>query len=297
MASTIATDELEWLAHEWTKLYKSAKFSGIVGDAAHAARGGYHIGRAFQSKTNYSVIRADDKGGPNNAAAAVDMNLGQADMVQLHVFLRGLFNAKDPRMKYINAWNGWDGHDGAGRYDVVRHEVDAATSDHKWHMHLEVRRRYVEDMAAMRAILSMLKRESLADYQKSIAPKPAPAPAKPGTPAKPTESAPVKATPVKLPAPAPKPAPAKLPAAAPKFPLPASGYFSTSDKFNAQVKILQRRLEVRGWDLGPSGADGYFGARTEEVIRQFQKEKRLTVDGKVGPHTWAKLWEAPITKS
>lgn len=281
MASTIATTELEWLAHEWATLYKSAKFSGIVGDAAHAARGGYHIGRAFQSKTNYSVTRADDKGGPNNAAAAIDMNLGQADMVQLHVFLRGLFNAKDPRMKYINAWNGWDGHDGAGRYDVVAHSVDGATSDHKWHMHLEIRRKYVEDMTAMRAVLSMLKRQSLADYQKGL--NAVPVVAKPA--------------PVKLPAPAPKPAPAKLPAAAPKFPLPASGYFSKSDKFNAQVKILQRRLEVRGWDLGPSGADGYFGARTEEVIRQFQKEKRLTVDGKVGPHTWAKLWEAPITKS
>jgi hypothetical protein len=277
MASTIATDELEWLAAEWAKLYRSAKFSGIVGDAAHAARGGYHIGRAFQSKTNYSVTRADDKGGPSNAAAAIDMNLNQGDMVTLHVFLRGLFNAKDPRMKYINAWNGWDGKGGAGRYDVVAHEVDSATSDHKWHMHLEIRRKYVQDMTAMRAILSMFRRESLATYQKGL------------------NAVPVAAKPVTKPVAAkPAPKPVVVENKAPKFPLAASAYFGKSTKYNANVKQAQRRLELRGWDLGKAGADGYFGDRTDEVVRQFQKEKHLTVDGKIGPATWRAIWEAPV---
>lgn len=280
--STVATPELEWLAGEWAKLYKSAKFSGIVGDKAHQARGGYHIGRAFQSKTNYSVVRAEDKpgNGPNDAAAAIDMNLGFTDMVTLHVFLRSMWTARDPRMKYINAWNGWDGHDGAGRYDVVAHTVDGATSDHKWHVHLEIRRKYVRDMVAMRAILSLLKRESLAAYQKSIAPKPGPV------------MVPVGHT-TPLPKPAPKPS--KVETKAPAFPLARNRYFSKSDKFNAQVKIAQRRLEQRGWDLGDAGADGYFGDVTDRVIRQFQREKHLTVDGKLGPATWRAIWESPIT--
>ncbi len=299
--STIATDELKWLANEWAKLYKTAKFSGIVGDPAHQARGGYHIGRAYQSKTNYSVTRADDKGGPSTAAAAIDMNLGQADMVQLHVFLRGLFNAKDPRMKYVNAWNGWDGHDGAARYDVVRHSVDTATSDHKWHVHLEIRRRYVQDMTAMRAILSMLRRQSLADFLKGTAPKPAPAQivkpvivptVKPGDTAAPAVKPPAPVVkPVVLPKPATKPV--VIENKAPAFPLPASKFFDKSTKYNASVKLAQRRLELRGWDLGKAGADGFFGDRTDEVVRQFQHEKHLAVDGKIGPATWRAIWEAP----
>jgi hypothetical protein len=72
-------------------------------------------------------------------------------------------------MKYINAWNGWDGQGDAGRYDVVKGTVGTATSDHKWHIHLEIRRRYVNDMNAMRAILSMIKGESVAQYQGGVA--------------------------------------------------------------------------------------------------------------------------------
>lgn len=161
--ATLSTASLNWLAAEWAKLYKTAVLSGIVGDLAHKARGGYHISREDQGSGNYSVIRADDKpgNGPNDRAAAIDMTMSTADIILCHTRLRTIWKnrASDPRMKYINAWNGWDGQGDAGRYDVITGNISTATSDHKWHIHLEIRRKYVNDMDAMRAILSMLKGE------------------------------------------------------------------------------------------------------------------------------------------
>jgi hypothetical protein len=170
--ATLATASEKWLANEWEKVYKTAVLSGIVGDLAHKARGGYHISRQDQGSGNYSVIRADDKGGPSDRAAAIDMTMSTADMKKCHVRLRDIWKnrSKDPRMKYINAWNGWDGEGDAGRYDVVKGTISFASADHKWHIHLEIRRKYVNDMTAMRAILSMLKGESLATYQGDKAP-------------------------------------------------------------------------------------------------------------------------------
>lgn len=166
--ATLATTAERWLANEWEKLYKTAVLSGIVGDLAHKLRGGYHISREDQPKSNYSVIRPDDKpgNGPSNCAAAIDMTMSTADMKTCHTRLRNAWKnrATDPRMKYLNGWNGWDGQGDAGRYDVITGAVTTATPDHKWHIHLEIRRKYVNDMNAMRAILSILKGESASAF-------------------------------------------------------------------------------------------------------------------------------------
>ena len=53
------------------------------------------------------------------------------------------------------------------------------------------------------------------------------------------------------------------------------------------VKYLQNRLN--GIGFGSLVVDGIFGAATEEAVKKFQGDYGLTVDGVVGPQTWAKL--------
>lgn len=49
------------------------------------------------------------------------------------------------------------------------------------------------------------------------------------------------------------------------------------------VRDWQRRMAERGW---PIDVDGWFGPRSARVARVFQQDKKLTVDGVVGPATW-----------
>ncbi|NEP03574.1 MAG: peptidoglycan-binding protein [Okeania sp. SIO2G4] len=53
------------------------------------------------------------------------------------------------------------------------------------------------------------------------------------------------------------------------------------------VEYLQRRLN--GLRYASLVVDGIFGVATEEAVKKFQKFNDLTVDGIVGPHTWAIL--------
>lgn len=90
---------------------------------------------------------------------------------------------------------------------------------------------------------------------------------------------------------------------APAFPLPAghwygpesknpknhSGYYA---KDRAGIKQFQNKLKSRGWKIS---ADGFYGPNTKKIVRQFQAEKRIGVDGGVGAVTWSKIWEAPVT--
>ena len=57
----------------------------------------------------------------------------------------------------------------------------------------------------------------------------------------------------------------------------------------AQVKTLQALLIGYGFSCGSSGVDGSFGPATDKAVRAYQKAKGLSVDGSVGPKTWAKL--------
>ena len=58
------------------------------------------------------------------------------------------------------------------------------------------------------------------------------------------------------------------------------------------VVECQEDLIKLGYDLSPYGADGKFGAKTEEAVKQFQTSVGLKADGIVGPKTWEALDEA-----
>ena len=55
------------------------------------------------------------------------------------------------------------------------------------------------------------------------------------------------------------------------------------------VTEMQKLLMKKGYKLPKYGADGDFGNETLTAVKQFQKDKGLTVDGIVGPQTWAAL--------
>ena len=59
------------------------------------------------------------------------------------------------------------------------------------------------------------------------------------------------------------------------------------------VRTVQRKLKSLGFYKG--SIDGDFGAATETAVKAFQKQYGLTVDGKVGPATLAKLASARTT--
>ena len=58
------------------------------------------------------------------------------------------------------------------------------------------------------------------------------------------------------------------------------------------VAAMQNRLIT--WSVLPAGsADGNFGTGTERAVRAFQTMLGLTIDGVVGPQTWAYLNDSP----
>jgi N-acetylmuramoyl-L-alanine amidase len=57
------------------------------------------------------------------------------------------------------------------------------------------------------------------------------------------------------------------------------------------VRNLQEALLAKGYFLPKYGADGAFGNETDSAVREFQTISGLTVDGIVGPKTWAALLE------
>lgn len=83
-----------------------------------------------------------------------------------------------------------------------------------------------------------------------------------------------------------KSTPAATPAACPyKEP---SYYIAWGSSGNG-VKWVQWHLRHLGYDIGKSGVDGICGRMTDAAIRKFQKDKKLEVDGIVGPKTRAAL--------
>lgn len=58
------------------------------------------------------------------------------------------------------------------------------------------------------------------------------------------------------------------------------------------VRQFQAKLRDRGWNIG---VDGDFGLKTEKIVRQFQAEKGLGVDGLIGPASWKAIFLSPVT--
>ena len=71
-------------------------------------------------------------------------------------------------------------------------------------------------------------------------------------------------------------------------------YLIKGDK-GSDVKVLQSNLNDAGYDCG--SVDGDFGDKTDKALRTFQSDYKLTVDGKYGPASKAKLEEVVTKKA
>lgn len=63
----------------------------------------------------------------------------------------------------------------------------------------------------------------------------------------------------------------------------------------SSVIELQQRLITLGFT--PGTVDGIFGSHTDSAVRAFQRSRRITVDGIVGPQTWSHLYGSTLSPS
>lgn len=58
--------------------------------------------------------------------------------------------------------------------------------------------------------------------------------------------------------------------------------------YGSDVKKVQSKLNSLGYNAGK--ADGYYGNNTRNAVIRFQKAKKISSDGMVGPTTWNRLF-------
>ncbi|WP_320069747.1 M15 family metallopeptidase [Micromonospora sp. RTGN7] len=67
------------------------------------------------------------------------------------------------------------------------------------------------------------------------------------------------------------------------------------------IQTWANQLRRRGWPVGQgrryltrAGNDGKFGPEYDQLVRAFQRDQALSVDGELGPMTWAAAYRNPI---
>jgi GH25 family lysozyme M1 (1,4-beta-N-acetylmuramidase)/peptidoglycan hydrolase-like protein with peptidoglycan-binding domain len=146
-------------------LSNSSKLGGI-----YANKPGYHNKRENLPASDYSVAQfAVDRQGPDDEAAAIDWTFPSAqagDYREISKFSKRLYAARndadDTRTKYIREFFGQiDSDSTVEGWDYSKNRAASSDKSHLWHIHLSIHRKYVNDPLAMKAILSILKGESL----------------------------------------------------------------------------------------------------------------------------------------
>lgn len=160
------TDAQWWLMEQLLALEPGTRNGGI-----YANKPGYHGTRADNRRNwpgNYSIVDAEDQGGPDDKAAALDWTFPTAqagDYRRIAVYCKRLMasslDVNDPRLDGWREWygqadsdadvEGWD-----SRY------LQHATSDssHLWHIHFSEDRDKVTSLANKQALLSVLRGET-----------------------------------------------------------------------------------------------------------------------------------------
>lgn len=78
------------------------------------------------------------------------------------------------------------------------------------------------------------------------------------------------------------------------IPVPAQQPTLSRGSQGPAVRVLQESLTTLGYNPGP--VDGIFGPLTEAAVKAFQTDRKITVDGIVGPQTWGEIAKALAEK-
>lgn len=147
--------------------------AGVRLGGIYAAKQGYHSSREENLRRwpwSYSVRFALDlKRGPADKARAIDLTMGDAQMRLYTGRLVAAADRRDPRMRAVRDFYGTtDGVNVAGRIrdnDSGAYRRASSDSSHLWHIHLSLWAAFCADWAAVSAVLSVLRGQSLAAWE------------------------------------------------------------------------------------------------------------------------------------
>ena len=138
----------------------------------YADKRGYHNTRAANQARwpgNYSITLPLDRQGPSDKAAAIDYTMTAAEMRRRTGFLVAAADRRDPRLFAVREFYGTvDGANVHGRIKDSREGAwrrSTSDSSHLWHIHISFLRAYVNVWAELAPVLSVLRGETLAQWQ------------------------------------------------------------------------------------------------------------------------------------
>jgi hypothetical protein len=146
----------------------SVRLGGI-----YANKPGYHNKRINLPSSDYSVAQfAIDREGPGDEASAIDLTFPDAqagNYATISKYSKRLYAARlnnDPRTVYMREFFGQiDSDKTVEGWDYSKDRASSSDSSHLWHIHISIHRKYIDSPTAMKAILSILKGETVQQWQ------------------------------------------------------------------------------------------------------------------------------------
>jgi hypothetical protein len=164
------TDEMAWLMEELLKLEPGTQNGGLF-----AAKSGYHNTRNNHLRNrpgDYSIQDAVDREGPGDKAGAFDWTFPDAQAGRYATISRYMSriiaSGKDPDDPRLNGWREFYGQADGDRevegWDSRYLVPVTSDSSHLWHIHGSVSRKYADDLDTMKALLSVIKGETVEQW-------------------------------------------------------------------------------------------------------------------------------------
>lgn len=160
MANAGAIDTILWPG------CKAEVGTDLLNGGSYANKTGYHNTRNNLRRdhpNDYSIQLPIDRLGPGDRGSAQDLTFKSAqggDFRNIAKYSRRLFEAgvnKDPRAYPMREFQGnIDSDRTVEGWSYYRgHAITTSDTSHLWHIHISVHRKYINDEAAMRSILSI----------------------------------------------------------------------------------------------------------------------------------------------